>query len=128
MKFPAACVNDIITWDFKQNIEIHADKLSLVQPLNCQSLSHYIERGGRKSPGTTIGFSRAMGRSSAKLGNACATPYTHTLSLLRMAARGGWIILRNFQPTKLIVVYIVRALRRLRKRGFFSCRKSRFIA
>lgn len=43
MKLPA-CVNDIITWDFKQNIEIHADKLSLVQPLNCQSLSHYIER------------------------------------------------------------------------------------
>lgn len=43
MKFLAS-VNDIITWDFKQNIEIHADKLSLVQPLNCQSLSHYIER------------------------------------------------------------------------------------
>lgn len=43
MKFPV-CVNDIITWDFKQNIKIHADKLSLVQPLNCQSLSHYIER------------------------------------------------------------------------------------
>lgn len=43
MKLPA-CVNDIITWDLKQNIEIHADKLSLVQPLNCQSLSHYIER------------------------------------------------------------------------------------
>lgn len=80
MKFPAACVNDIITWDFKQNIEIHADKLSLVQPLNCQSLSHYIESGGRKSLETTIGFRTAM--VSAKLGNACAIPYTHTHAFL----------------------------------------------